>query len=124
MNGAPRPHHRNIYCIIYPANPLVQGERTHINFQSHSSPPSCSKQRLLLVRSFFHSYFFHSFLVVFPSETWHRDYRIGPRGLNAVGPASCGGAFTFPHLYLLFVHLCFALFFFSFFRSYSILPKD
>lgn len=47
MNGAQRPHHKNIYCIIYSAGPLVQGERTHKNLQPCCSPPhsaSCSKQ--------------------------------------------------------------------------------
>lgn len=39
MNGAQRPHHKNIYCIIYSASPLVQGERTHINLQPCCSPP-------------------------------------------------------------------------------------
>lgn len=29
MTGAPRPHHRNICCIIYLSGPLVQGENTY-----------------------------------------------------------------------------------------------
>lgn len=60
MTGAQRPHHRNIYCIIYSASPLVQGERTHINFQPRSSPPHsrscllrCSLARSLSFIPFF-----------------------------------------------------------------------
>lgn len=47
MTGALRPHHRNIYCIIYSASPLVQGERTHINLQAR---PLGSSLRLLFAR--------------------------------------------------------------------------
>lgn len=71
MNAAPRPHHRNIYCIIYSASPLVQGERTHINFQARSSPPHSSSCLLLKAEvharslSFFHSFFFLSFSLLF-----------------------------------------------------------
>lgn len=69
MNGAPRPHHSNIYCIIYSASPLVQGERTHINFQPRSSPPHSSSCLLLkagvpaLSLSFFRSLFSFYFIL-------------------------------------------------------------
>lgn len=135
MNGAPRPHHRNIYCIIYSASPLVQGERTHINFQPRSSPPHSSSCLLLKAEvparslSFFHSFFFSFFFfVVFSSEMRHREHPSGPWGLNTVRPASCGRstlALIFIFLFAL-VFLCFFLFccFFSYNWSNSILPKD
>lgn len=68
MNGAPRPHHRNIYCIIYSAGPQVQGERTHINFLAPllltQAPVCCSKQRrpLALLLLFFRSFSLLHFL--------------------------------------------------------------
>lgn len=63
MNGAQRPHHKNIYCIIYSASPLVQGERTHINFQPRSSPPHSGSCLLLKAEAhvFFHSFSFVAF---------------------------------------------------------------
>lgn len=97
MNAALRPHHRNIYCIIYSASPLVQGERTHINFQPCSSPPHSSSCLLLkaeVLARLLSLSFFLSFVVLFPcffsSEMRHKDYPSGPWGLNMVRPASCG----------------------------------
>lgn len=70
MTGALRPHHRNIYCIIYSASPLVQGERTHINLQARRSAPHSSccllRSRLSSLLSFFPllfpSFFIYSLL--------------------------------------------------------------
>lgn len=57
MTGALRPHHRNIYCIIYSVSPLVQGERTHINLQARRSAPHSGccllRSRLASSLSFF-----------------------------------------------------------------------
>lgn len=104
MTGALRPHHRNIYCIIYSVSPLVQGERTHINLQARRSAPhfGCCllRSRLSSSLSFIPSsppplpssyvlwcflcvllllFFFSSYL---PSKPRRRDGPSAPRGLN------------------------------------------
>lgn len=127
MNGAPRPHHRNIYCIIYSAGPLVQGERTHINFQPRSSPPHSSSCLLLkaevpLARSLA---LFLSFLLFFSFFLlccfFFRDAARGA-STGAPRPSRSGlPAVDAPHLpSSLFFYLlsCFSLFFCCFF-SYS-----
>lgn len=87
MNGVQRPHHKNIYCIIYSVSPLVQGERTHINLQPCFSPPHSSCCLLLKAEahsgsvSSFHSVFFFVLsLYLFLLQEPHREHLQGPRG--------------------------------------------
>lgn len=94
MTGAPRPHHRNIYCIINSAGPLVQGGE-HINF--HTRPSLLTRSCLLLkaaAPSRFLSLCFSFFCCFFQRPS-------GPRGLDTSSR---------PHLYLF--HLSFRCFFF------------
>lgn len=137
MNGAPRPHHRNIYCIIYSASPLVQGERTHINFQARSSPPHSSSCLLLKAevparsRSRFHSFFFFrsvSLLFFLPRCGTGSIHR-GPEALTQSGLPAVD-ALRLPSSLFFYLLSCFSVCFFLFccFFSYnwscSILPKD
>lgn len=119
MNGAPRPHHRNIYCIIYSASPLVQGERTHINFQSHSSPPH-SGSCLLLKAQAPARLLFHSFVLFLCFIFWdgQREHPLGPWGLNTACSASC--ECSGPHLYFFIHSLLFLPIFFLFVVSFFI----
>lgn len=79
MNGAPRPHHRNIYCIIYSASPLIQGERTHINFQPCSSPLHSSSCLLLKAEALA---CLHSFIFAF---LWELSIHWGLEALTRSG---------------------------------------
>lgn len=114
MNGAVRLHHRNIYCIIYSASPLDQGESTHINFQPRSSLPhsgSCLRLKaeaptrllsfILFPRGFF------------SGSMRHREHPSGPPGLHPARAARCEGS-TFPHLYFFNNLSCFSSSFFCF----------
>lgn len=98
MTGAPRPHHRNIYCIIYSSGPLVQGERTHINFQA--GPSLLTRSCLLLkaeVPARFLSSFFSLLLLFFSAS------------IRAPRPRrSALTTYSRPHLYLF--HLLFSCF--------------
>lgn len=137
MNGAPRPHHRNIYCIIYSASPLVQGERTHINFQPHSSPPHSSSCLLLKAEvparslPFFHSFFFffRSFsLLFFLPRCGTGSIHRGPEALTQSGLPAVDDLHS-PLSLFFYLLTCFSVFFlFCYFFSYnwsnSILPKD
>lgn len=131
MTGALRPHHRNIYCIIYSASPLVQGERTHINLQAR---PLGSSLRLLFAReptllfalflsgSFFPPYLLLTFFGVFflfvllllfffsylPSKPRRRDGPSAPLGPQH----SCGRTLPAPSVFSLFFYY---LLFFCFF---------
>jgi len=122
MNAAPRPHHRNISCIIYSAGPLVQGERTHINFQPRSSPPhSCSCLLLkaeALARSL--SFFLSFFPSLFFLPRWGAGSILrGPEASTPVRPASCGhAALALLFIFLLALSLVFPV------RSNLIWPKD
>lgn len=119
MTGALRPHHRNIYCIIYSASPLVQGERTHINSQARRSPPHSGccllGSRLASSLAFFPSLFsprpssgilcvFFLFCCCcccfFPSCL---PSRAQGRSISTAGPQhSCGLALLAPSVFILF----------------------
>lgn len=130
MNATPRPHHRNIYCIIYSASPLVQGERTHklpASLLSSSlkllfAAQSRGARSLALLLSFFVLLFF---FLVFYLQRW-MDYPSRPWGLNTVRPASCGRSAPSSLFFICFL-LCFFFCFYCFFSyiwSNSFLPKD
>lgn len=119
MNGAPRPHHRNIYCIIYSASPLVQGERTHINFQPHSSPPHSSSCLLLKAEvparslPFFHSFFFffRSFsLLFFLPRCGTGSIHRGPEALTQSGLPAVDDLHS-PLSLFFYLLTCFSVFF-------------
>lgn len=95
MTGAPRPHHRNIYCIIYSSGPLVQGERTHINFQA--GPSLLTRSCLLLkaeVPLAFSPSFFPPFVVFFsvhqgPEASTLRPDNLQPPSSLFIPPVFC-----------------------------------
>lgn len=92
MTGAPRPHHRNIYCIIYSSGPLVQGRTYKLQtLRLCSLAPVCrSKQRR--PRAFYPSFFL---LLLFFSSVH--------RGPEAPTPTAA----------LIFIYFIFLFFFFS-----------
>lgn len=80
MTAAQRPHHRNIYCIIYSAVPWFRGENTY-KLRLLSSPPHSlpfAAQSTARSLSSFHSSFSFPSCLFFPGAAWGAS--IGPRG--------------------------------------------
>lgn len=89
MTAAQRPHHRNIYCIIYSAVPWFRGENTYklrlLSSPPHSLPFAAQSRARSL--SSFHSSF--SSLLVCSSQMRRGEHLSGP-GAAAAWPASGG----------------------------------